>query len=135
MPSPSETKTGPESAPRALTILNQSGDTTIVWTEDRDDEMEAIIAKKMAEGITFFTIEPRFFGLLPSKKTKLQDAAEARKHRALSIPDDDFAQFVESGSGDAVKTPRGSVAGAMIERDPKKVAKSQSVGVRQMKGG
>jgi hypothetical protein len=116
-------------------MLNQSGDTTIVWTDDRDDEMEAIIAKKMAEGVTFFTIEPRFFGLLPSKKTKLTDAAEARKHRALSIPDEDFARFVESDGAAAVKTPDAPVAGAMIERDPKKVAKSQSVGVKPMKGG
>mgnify|MGYP001553514222 CR=1 FL=1 len=120
---------------RALTMLNESGDTTIVWTEDRDDEMEAIIAKKMAEGVTFFTIEPRFFGLLPSKKTELKNAQDARQHRALAIKDEDFAKFVESGGGDAVKTPAASVSGAMIERDPKKVAKSQSVGVRQMKGG
>lgn len=133
-PSPSETTAAAET-PRALTMLNQSGDTTIVWTDDRDDEMEAIIAKKMAEGVTFFTIEPRFFGLLPSKKTRLTDAAEARKHRALSIPDEDFAQFVQSSGADAVKTPAAPVAGAMIERDPKKVAKSQSVGVKPMKGG
>lgn len=120
---------------RALTMLNESGDTTIVWTEDRDDEMEAIIAKKMAEGVTFFTIEPRFFGLLPSKKTELKKARDARQHRALAIKDEDFAKFVESGGGDAVKTPAASVSGATIERDPKKVAKAQSVGVRQMKGG
>ena len=66
---------------RALTILNETGDTTIVWTDDRDAEMEAIIAKKMAEGITFFIIVPRFYGLLPPKKTKLTDAADASKHR------------------------------------------------------
>lgn len=62
---------------RATTILNQSGDTTIVWTEDRDDEMVEIIRKKMAEGITFFVIEPRFFGLLPAKKTPVVDPGAA----------------------------------------------------------
>lgn len=125
----------PKTAPRALTMLNQSGDTTIVWTEDRDDEMEAIIAKKMAEGVTFFTIEPRFFGLLPSKKTRLGHARDARQHRALAIPDEDFARFVEAGSGEAVKTPAAPVAGAKRESDPAKVAKSESVGVKPMKGG
>lgn len=36
---------------RAVTLLNEMGDTTIVWTQDRDDEMERIIEKKMAEGV------------------------------------------------------------------------------------
>lgn len=121
--------------PRATTILNQNGDTTIVWTEDRDDEMVEILRKKMAEGITFFVIEPRFFGLLPPKKTRLDQAESALEKRALSIPDEDFRRFVESGNGDAVKTPVGNVSGARIERDPEKVATTQSVGVRQMKGG
>lgn len=125
----------PEQQTRALTMLNQSGDTTIVWTEDRDDEMEAIIAKKMAEGVAFFTIEPRFLGLLPAKKTRLAHPRDARQHRALSIPDEDFARFVESGAGDAIRTPDAPLAGATIERDPKKVASSQSVGVKPMKGG
>lgn len=120
---------------RALTMLNESGDTTLIWTEEQDDVMTDIIAKKMKEGVTFFTIEPRFFGLLPSKKTPLENAQDARQHRALAIKDEDFAKFVESGGGEAVKTPAAAVSGATIERDPKKVARTQSVGVRQMKGG
>ena len=67
---------------RATTIMGEQGDVTIVWTEDEDDKMEAIIAAKMAQGVVFFIVEPRFFGLLPAKKTELTDAALARKHRA-----------------------------------------------------
>lgn len=119
----------------ATTILDASGDTTIVWTEDRDDEMEKIIGKKMAEGITFFIIEPRFFGLLPSKKTPLAKAKDARKHRALAIPDEDFAAFVSSGAGEAVKTPDAPVTGARRAKNAKEAASSQSVGVRKMRGG
>ncbi len=120
---------------RATTILNQRGDTTIVWTEDRDAEMTEIIRKKMAEGITFFVITPRFGGWLPSRKEKLEHPEDANAQRALSIPDEDFARFVEGGSGEAVKTPTARVEGARIERDPTKVAKTESVGVKPMKGG
>jgi hypothetical protein len=120
---------------RALTILNQMGDTTIVWTEDRDDEMERIIAAKMAQGVAFFIIEPRFFGLLPSKKTRLEDAASARHYRALTIPDEDFAKFVDSGSGEAVKTPSAPAKGARRSKNAGEVARAQSVGVKPMKGG
>lgn len=120
---------------RAVTILNEQGDQTIVWTEDRDDEMEAIIAKKMAEGIVFFIIEPRFFGLLPSKKTRLEDAGEARRHRALAIRDEDFARFVGEGGGEVMKTPPEKVRKTRKSTNPKEVAASQSVGVRPMQGG
>lgn len=115
---------------RSVTMLNQSGDTTIAWTEDRDDEMEAIIAKKMREGVTFFIIENRA-GL----RSKLKKADDARKHRALAIPDEDLAAFVGSGAGEAVETPKEPVKKSRISRNPKEVAKSQSVGVKQMKGG
>lgn len=121
--------------PRALTILNEAGDQTIVWTEDRDDEMVDIIRKKMEQGIIFFIIEPRFFGLLPSKKTRLDNPDEARKHRALAIRDEDFARFVGEGHGDMVRTPEAPVNTVKQSRSPKEVAKSQSVGVKPMKGG
>jgi hypothetical protein len=79
---------------RACTILNEQGDVTIVWGEEDDARMEAIIAKKMAEGITFFIIEPRFGGLAAPRRTKLENVADARDHRALAIKDEDFARFV-----------------------------------------
>lgn len=115
---------------RATTLLNAAGDTTIAWTEDRDAEMEAIIARKMAEGVTFFVIEPRA-GL----RSKLQSPGDALRHRALAIPDEDFARFVDAGSGEAVPTPKAPVKRARISRSAKEVASSQSVGVRQMQGG
>lgn len=121
---------------RALTFLNERGDTTISWTEDRDAEMEEIIRKKMAEGVTFFVVEPRR-GKRPNatRGDKLADAAEARKQRALVVPDEDLARFVGSGSGEAVSTPQESVKNEKISRDPKEVAKSHSVAVKPRRGG
>jgi len=120
---------------RALTILNESGDTTIVWDEKADDVMEAIIRKKMEEGMTFFIIEPRTHGLLQSKKTQLVDAADARKHRALSIRDEDLAAFVSGGHGDSVPTPQEPVVTVERTEDPIKVARSQAVATKPRKGG
>lgn len=120
---------------RATTILNEAGDTSIAWTEEQDDVMTEIIAKKMAEGVTFFIVTPRGFGLLPPKKTKLEDVDDAMKHRALAIPDEDFAKFVESGAGQAVSTPAEPVTGSRRSKDAKEIAASQSVGVKQRKGG
>lgn len=113
----------------ALTMLNEAGDTTISWSEDRDEEMEAIIGKKMLEGVTFFIIEPR------GARTKLEHAGDAAKHRALAIPDEDLRKFVEAGSGEVVKTPAKAVRGSRVSRNAKEVSKSESVGVRQRRGG
>lgn len=120
---------------RATTIMGEQGDVTIVWTDDEDDKMEAIIAAKMAQGVVFFIIEPRFFGLLPSRRTELKYATDARKHRALAIKDDQFGAFVEAGHGDVVKTPDQPVKSKRKAASAKDAASNETVGVRPMRGG
>jgi hypothetical protein len=121
---------------RLLTMLNECGDTTISWTEDRDEEMEAIIRKKMAEGITFFIVERGKGQTLTKRGPQLTDAADAHKQRALVIPDEDLAKFVSSGAGQASASPDEPVKKSKVSRDAKEVAKSeQTIGVRPRRGG
>lgn len=120
---------------RATTILGEQGDVTIVWTEEEDDKMLAIIEKKMKAGVSFFIIEPRFFGLLPAKKTLVTNIEQARQHRAIAIKDNDFAAFVESGSGDVSKTPDEPARTVRRASTAKEAASAQTVGVKQMQGG
>lgn len=115
--------------------MGEQGDVTIVWTEDEDDKMEAVIAKKMAEGMTFFIVEPRWFGLLPPKKTPLDKASDARKHRALAIKDEDFAAVLEAGSATAVKSSDKPVRTVKKAETPREAATGHSVGVKPMQGG
>jgi len=119
---------------RSLTLLNRSGDVTIIWTEESDAVIEAIIAKKMAEGITFFIVEPVAGGLAPPRKTKLNDPEQARNNRAVVIDDADLAAFIDTGAAAIVKSPK---RGRTVKRatDPKEVAKSSSVAVKQRRGG
>jgi hypothetical protein len=91
--------------------------------------MTAIIEKKMKEGCAFFIIQDR--GL----RSPLTNAADAMHSRHLAIPDADFLKFVESGSGQAVETPKEPVRAARRTKSAKEVARSQSVGVRQRAGG
>lgn len=120
---------------RSLTLLNERGDTTISWTEDRDDEMEAIIRKKMAEGITFFIVKRGRGQSLTARGDKLEAASDARKQRALVIPDEDLAKFVGSGAATVTKATDAPIESSEISRDTKKVARSRSVGVKQRRGG
>lgn len=120
---------------RAITFLNEQGDVSITWTEEQDKKMIAFIQKKMDQGITFFIVEPRAYGLLNPKRTKLTEPTKALKHRALSIGDEDFAKFVESGKVEIEPTPDGKVKTVEKSTDAEKVAKSQSVAVKPIKGG
>lgn len=119
----------------ATTIFGEQGDVTIVWTEEEDEKMEAIIADKMKKGVVFFIVEPRFFGLLPAKKTELVNAADARRHRALAIKDNQFAAFVEAGHGDVAKTPDEPTKTVRKAKTAKEAAGAQTVGVRPLQGG
>lgn len=124
----------------ALTMLNEAGDTSIIWTPDRDAEMEEIISRKLAEGCIFYLIDPRF-----GTREKLTDARDANRHRMLAIPDADFARFV-GGSGEhssnggpptaaVIPTPATPVKGARRAKTAKEVASGESVGVRPRRGG
>ena len=119
----------------ATTLLNVKGDTTIVWDPENDDRMEEVIRKKMSEGITFFVVEPRLGGMAAPIKTKLEDASRARQHRALAIPDEDFASMVGMGAASLTETPAAPIKKARVSRDAREVATSESVGVKQKKGG
>jgi hypothetical protein len=87
------------------TILNAMGDTTIAWTSDRDDEMAAIIEKKMKEGVSFFIIEDEGARRKLEAETAEAIKAETSARRRIAIPDEDFLRFVQTGAGVEMKTP------------------------------
>jgi hypothetical protein len=125
---------------RSLTMLDRTGDTTITWTSDQDDAMEALIAAKMKAGVTFFILPQRKSNRGAAPKPKpFTSFDDAKKHRALSIPDVDFSKFVLEGKGTAIPTPssvaEGKAKGVRVSTSPKEVAKSRSIGVQQRVGG
>ena len=120
---------------RALTMLNESGDITLVWEEHNDAAMEALIQKRMNDGCTFFIVEARFGGLVAPSKRKLEEATNAKKYRALSVPDEDAAKFVEEGKAELVPTPAQPLKKTRMSRSAKEVAKSESVGIKPRRGG
>lgn len=121
---------------RALTILNKTGDKTIIWDAEDDEKMVAIIQKKLDAGVSFFIITPRLGGLMKPTKAPLKKAQDAVKHRALSIADEDFEKFVgESATADVIKTPEAKVKVVKKSKDAKEIAANESVGVQPMQGG
>lgn len=119
----------------AMTLLNELGDVTIVWQEENDADMERLIQAKMNAGVTFFLLTPRMGGIVPPDRRRLKNAAEARKHRALSIPDEEVAKFVADGKADVVPTPSAPARKTRVSRSAKEVAAGESIGIRPRSGG
>lgn len=87
----------------------------------------------MDAGVSFFIIPKR----KNAKPKRLTESAEARKHRALSIPDADFSKFVLEGKGTAVPRIDPVTADQQVRRakSAKEVATGSSVGVKPLRGG
>jgi hypothetical protein len=119
-----------ETQTRAVTMFNQSGDTTITWEEDQDEEMAAILQKKMDAGCTFFIINSRTGG-----RRKLTKPSEAMKNRHLAIPDEDLQKFVAAGKGGVIQTPSEPATVRRKARTGKEAAQHETIGLQPRAGG
>lgn len=115
---------------RSLTLLNEMGDLSLTWDEEKDDEMAAIIQKKLDQGIRFFIVEPFTKNQIEVKK--LSDV----KGRQINVPDEDIEKLFTDGKIGIIKR----ITGAIIDTigpssNAKEIASSHSVATRQFQGG
>lgn len=115
---------------RSMTLLNEMGDLTITWEDDKDDEMAIIIQKKLDQGVRFFIVEP--FTKNQVEVKKLEDI----KGRQISVPDEDVEKLFTEGKVGIVKRITGSVMNTLgLATTAQQVASNHTVGVRQLRGG
>lgn len=122
---------------RSLTMLNESGDTTITWEEENDAAMIEIIQRKMDAGVTFYMITPRkpgARGRAPIPKP-LKNPVDAITHRSLSIKDADLSKFVLEGRGTVSPSPSEPLQTVKRAKTAREVATGSSVGVQPRRGG
>ncbi|HAT61337.1 MAG TPA: hypothetical protein DCS83_02145 [Prevotella sp.] len=122
---------------RSLSLLDSSGDTTITWDEDRDDDIRAVIEKKMAEGVRFFIVKPRFGGLGKSK-TQITSVDEIQNN-TVSIEDADFIGLMSSSPKGIAAIPSNrdqtEIVVVKAAKTASEVAVSHSVGIKPLVGG
>lgn len=117
-------------ANRSLTLLNEMGDMTLTWEEDKDEYMAEIIQKKLDQGVRFFIIEPFTKNQIEVKK--LSDI----KGRTLSIPDADIEKLLTDGKVGLIKRLVSSAIDTIRPATTvKEVVKNHTIGVKQMVGG
>lgn len=122
---------------RATTLLNLSGDTTIVWDEAEDEKMKAIIEKKMAEGFTFFIVPPRIFNIIPRPAREAGNVDEAMRYRALRVKDPDFLDVIAAGVADIAERPNagGETETIRAAANANEAVQHQTVAVQARRGG
>jgi ribosomal protein L12E/L44/L45/RPP1/RPP2 len=131
-----------------ITFLNSSGDITISWEKDKEEEMLALIDKKMKESYTFFILKPRLGGLFGNKKVPAQNIEQVRKAGSVIAPDglakavvmnlgdSDVSTAVAAGSASVVTIAK-SAAMDTIRRatNAADVLKNQSIAIKPIHGG
>lgn len=125
-------------ATRSLTLFDRTGDTTIAWDEERDEEIRAVIEKKMAEGVRFFIVKPRLGGLVKPKKEEITDVSQI-ENNAVSIKDEDFIRLMGMCSTGIVpvdsKKETTEIEVVRSATTSKEVSTNHSIGVRPITGG
>lgn len=124
---------------RSLTMLNESGDTTITWEPENDAAMLEIIERKMAAGVSFFVVPMTKSGS-PDRRRKpvrIEAAEQARVARSVSIPDADLAKFVSDGLGDVASSPTQPLSKSAVRRarTAKEAVQNHTVGVAPRRAG
>ncbi len=119
----------------SLTLLDASGDTTIVWDEDTEDKMLEIIQKKMDEGIVFYIVKPSRIPLIPSRNVRAKKVADIKKAGAVVIKDADLDALFRDGVISTVKAPEGDLQTVGRAKTAREVSKNHTVAVRPQRGG
>lgn len=121
---------------RSLTMLNGTGHIEVSWESSNDEEMRAIIEKKMKEGVRFFVMKTPVFGV--ARRVKLKSLGELEQ-RAINFDDPDLERMFVAGKIGVTKAQQGDALQgaepALAKTPAQVVASPRSVAVRPLQGG
>lgn len=121
---------------RSCTLLNQDGDVTVVWDESNDEKMQALIQKKMDEGMTFYIIKPMIFNRFLNMKVKAKNIHSAMETRHVVMSDVDFNDLVQTDQSVRVaKRDDNHVSVVRVASNAADAAQNHSVGMTRRVGG
>ncbi len=122
-------------ATRSLTFLDETGDITIVWDEESEDQMIPLIQKRLDEGYQFFILQPRAIPILPPKKVRAKNVEEIKKAGCAILKDADMDQLFKEGTISTSTASTGSLDVVRKGKTAKEIKSSQAVAVKPARGG
>lgn len=122
----------PQTASRCLILQGSLGDLEMHWREENDEKVHAFIQEMMDKGVTFFEIEPVFF--IFKRRTKVE-SVDALRGRSVFVGDDDIGKLVAGGAVEVTRRTSMFKQTGRVIRDAAEVARSSTIGTRQLQGG
>ncbi len=119
---------------RSMTFLDQSGDTSIIWDEDTDEKMLAIIEAKMAEGFVFFIVKPSRIPFMPPRQVRAKSINDVRDAGSVLIRDEALEQLFRAGDIATTKSDD-SLTPIRKAANANEVITQHSVAIRPARGG
>jgi hypothetical protein len=118
----------------SMILLNQTGDVTIVWTEEHEESMRALIAQRIKDGYTFFVVEKKLFGLISSKQ-KVHDIGQIQKGTKLLLRDEDAIRLFSEGKIGVTAKEKGEIAVSHSTRDIDEILRKDTLAVKAIASG
>lgn len=120
----------------SMTVLNRTGDSTLAWSDENNDKVRAVIEKKMAEGWSFFILEPRLGGWATPKKTALKKFKDLPADaRTISMGDTDFLTLLQEGFAGSAGRNDGEMKTIARAKTAGEAASADTVAVQPRRGG
>jgi hypothetical protein len=132
----------------SITFMNSTGDITISWEKDKEEEMLALVQAKLDQGYTFFLLKPRAGGLLGTKKVPVESIEEIRaagsfvapdalaKAVVMNLGDDVVSKAVQNGNAHVTAIGKNtSMESVGSTRNAQEVVRSNSVAIKPISGG
>lgn len=119
----------------SMTLLDETGDTTIVWDEDTEAKLLPIIEKKMKQGVVFYIIKERMIPMLPPKKVRLKKATDIKAAGAVVVRDEDLAGLFLSGDITTISAGSDAITTVKKAANANEVVNNHTVAVRAQRGG
>ena len=118
-----------------LTLLNETGDIELVWSDEHEESMRALIEKKIREGYSFFIVERKLFGCIERHKL-VKDISEIKKGTKLLLKDEDAVRLFEEGKiGAKVNKSKRNIEARKRTKDVDEILNSDTLAVRPIAGG
>lgn len=114
----------------SMSLLNEMGDLTVSWDSEKDEEMQKIIEKKMAEGIRFFIVKPFTKDQIEVKT--IEDISS----REIVLKDEDIERlFTEGKVGIFKRVKQTTLEGVKRVKNAVEASKNNTIGLKQFQGG
>ena len=123
-----------------MILLNRTGDITITWNKEDEDDIRRMVEEKLRQGYSFFTVEnPSLLRRALGAKAGYRQITEASQiggaNRTLRLADNDVEPLFRSGKIALLPASTTQMSAGSLLRTASDIVSRSTVCIRPMAGG